>query len=143
VPLFLFVILFGLSMDYHVFVVSSIREEHEAGLGAVAAARRGTLRSAGVITGAATVMVTVAAIFGLLPELSMKETGTGLAVAVSVDSGLVRVVLLPALISVLGERVWRVPRWLRWLPQHTTQAAVPTVAVPGQDERPVAPVAEA
>ena len=143
VPLFLFVILFGLSMDYHVFVVSSIREEHEAGLDAVAATRRGTLRSAGVITGAATVMVTVAAIFGLLPELSMKETGTGLAVAVFIDSGLVRVVLLPALISVLGERVWWVPRWLRWLPQHTMQAAVPAAAVPAQDERLTVPVAEA
>jgi uncharacterized membrane protein YdfJ with MMPL/SSD domain len=130
-------------MDYHVFVVSSIREEHEAGLDAVAATRRGTLRSAGVITGAATVMVTVAAIFGLLPELSMKETGTGLAVAVCIDSGLIRVVLLPALISLLGERVWRVPRWLSWLPQHTMQTAVPAAAVLGQHEQPAVPVGKA
>lgn len=106
VPLFMFVILFGLSMDYHVFVVSGIREARGRGLGAAEAVRAGILRSAGVITAAAVVMIAVAFVFGLLPELPMKETGIGLATAILLDCTLIRAVLLPAALSLLGERAW-------------------------------------
>jgi putative drug exporter of the RND superfamily len=115
-PLFLFVILFGLSMDYHVFVVSRIREGHRAGLSTRDAIAQGITRSAGVVTSAALVMVAVFSIFATLSPLDFKQMGVGLAAAILIDATLVRAVLLPAAMSLLGERNWWTPRWLRRLP---------------------------
>ncbi|WP_051795181.1 MMPL family transporter [Streptomyces sp. NRRL S-87] len=116
VPLFLFVFLFGLSMDYHVFVVSRIREGHDRGLSTDRAIEEGVTGTAGAVTGAAVVMVAVAAVFGTLPQLSMKESGVGMSVAVLLDATVIRVVLLPAALKLLGDRIWRTPRLLRRTP---------------------------
>ena len=111
-PLFLFVVLFGLSMDYHVFVVSRIREAHASGLPTRAAIARGVTTSAGVVTSAAVVMVGVFSIFGTLSLLEFKQLGVGLAAAVLIDATVVRGVLLPATMSLLGRRNWWLPGWL-------------------------------
>ncbi|QKW07759.1 MMPL family transporter [Streptomyces sp. NA04227] len=116
VPLFLFVFLFGLSMDYHVFVVSRIREGHDRGLPTTQAIEQGIRGSASAVTGAAVVMVAVAGVFGMLPQLSMKESGVGMATAVLIDATLIRIVLLPATMRLLGEANWYLPKWLEWLP---------------------------
>ncbi len=123
-PLFLFVILFGLSMDYHVFILSRIREGHDNGLDTREAIRRGITHSAGVITSAAIVMVAVFSTFATLSVVSMKQLGVGLAVAIFLDATLVRGLLVPAVMSLLGERNWYLPHWLdRLLPsqQHELQ----------------------
>ncbi|GAB3592439.1 MMPL family transporter [Angustibacter peucedani] len=119
-PLFLFVVLFGLSMDYHVFVVSRIREAHDAGLPTKLAVARGVTSSAGVVTSAAAVMIGVFSIFGTLSLLEFKQLGVGLAAAVLVDATVVRAVLLPAAMTVLGRRNWWLPKALdRRLSQHS------------------------
>ncbi|WP_233221815.1 MMPL family transporter [Streptomyces carminius] len=118
-PLFLFVILFGLSMDYHVFVVSRIREAWTLGHGTHEAVRRGIATTAGVVTSAAAIMVGVFAIFGTLSMQSMQQMGVGLAAAVLIDATLIRAVVLPAAMALLGERNWYFPRVLRWLPDLT------------------------
>ena len=111
-PLFLFVILFGLSMDYHVFVVSRIREAHALGEPTRAAVARGVTASAGVVTSAAAVMVGVFSIFATLSLLEFKQMGVGLAAAVLIDATIVRAVLLPAAMALLGRRNWWLPGWL-------------------------------
>jgi putative drug exporter of the RND superfamily len=111
-PLLMFVILFGLSMDYHVFVVSRVREAWSTGVGPREAVRLGVSRSAGVVTSAATVMVAVFAIFATLSSLEMKQLGVGLATAVLVDATVVRGVLLPAVLALLGRRAHTGPRWI-------------------------------
>jgi RND superfamily putative drug exporter len=115
-PLFLFVILFGLSMDYHVFVVSRIREGRQAGLSTRDAIAQGITKSAGVVTSAALVMVAVFSIFATLSPLDFKQMGVGLAAAILIDATIVRAVLLPAAMSLLGERNWWMPRALHRLP---------------------------
>ncbi|MFD9128496.1 MMPL family transporter [Kitasatospora sp. NPDC059571] len=127
VPLFLFVILFGLSMDYHVFVVSRIKEAHDRGLTTRAAVSHGIRSTAGVVTSAAVIMVGVFAVFGTLSMQSMKQMGAGLAVAVLVDATVIRAVLLPAVMTLLGERNWYLPRWLNWLPNLSHGADIPPV----------------
>jgi putative drug exporter of the RND superfamily len=127
-PLFLFVILFGLSMDYHVFVLSRIREGHDRGLPTRQAVARGIGGTAGVITSAAVVMVAVFALFATLPIVSLKQVGIGLAAAVLLDATIIRAVLLPAVMALLGEANWWLPRWLRWLPRVTHD--VPAAAAP-------------
>jgi RND superfamily putative drug exporter len=117
-PLFLFVILFGLSMDYHVFVLSRVREEYLSGYGTREAVRRGVSRSAGVITSAAIIMVAVFGTWTTVGEVALKELGFGLATAVLLDATVVRGVLLPAVMSLLGERNWYMPRWLRRIPSN-------------------------
>lgn len=112
IPLMLFVLLFGLSMDYHIFVVSRVREARDAGASATEAIRLGVARSAGVVTAAAAVMVGVFSIFGTLSILEMKQLGVGLAVAILLDATIVRGVLLPALLTLLGDRAHRGPAWL-------------------------------
>ncbi|RZS91524.1 RND superfamily putative drug exporter [Motilibacter rhizosphaerae] len=109
-PLFAFVMLFGLSMDYTVLVVSRIREAHLAGVPAAEAVRLGITRTAGVVTSAAVIMVAVFSIFGTLSLLEFKQLGVGLAVAVLLDATVVRAVLLPATMAMLGERAWWTPR---------------------------------
>ncbi len=111
-PLVMFVILFGLSMDYHVFVVSRVREAWNRGASPAEAVRLGVSRSAGVVTSAAAVMVAVFAIFATLSTLEMKQLGIGLATAVLLDATLVRGVLLPAVLSLLGRRAHTGPRWI-------------------------------
>ena len=111
-PLFLFVILFGLSMDYHVFILSRIREGYDAGLDTKEAIRRGIAHSAGVITSAAVVMVGVFATFATLSVVSSKQIGVGLAVAILLDATIVRGLLVPAVMALLGERNWYLPNWL-------------------------------
>jgi RND superfamily putative drug exporter len=111
-PLFLFVVLFGLSMDYHVFVVSRIREAYATGMPTRAAVAQGVTSSAGVVTSAAAVMVGVFSIFGTLSLLEFKQLGVGLAAAVLIDATIVRAVLLPAAMTLLGRHNWWLPAWL-------------------------------
>lgn len=118
-PLFLFVILFGLSMDYHVFVVSRIREARLKGRTTKDAIQHGVVTTAGVVTSAAVIMVAVFAIFGTLSMQSMKQMGVGLAAAVLIDATIIRGVLLPAVMALLGERNWYLPKWLNRLPDLT------------------------
>ena len=129
VPLFLFVILFGLSMDYHVFVVSRIKEAHDQGLSTRAAVAHGITSTAGTVTSAAVIMVAVFSVFGTLDMTSMKQMGIGLALAVLIDATIIRAVLLPSVMAMLGEANWYLPRGLRWLPDlshgATEQAPVP------------------
>lgn len=131
-PLFLFVILFGLSMDYHVFVVSRIREAKVQGRSTRDAITHGVVTTAGVVTSAAVIMVAVFAIFGTLSMQSMKQMGVGLAAAVLIDATIIRGVLLPAIMALLGERNWYFPKWLRWLPDMThDESAVAPAPVAG------------
>ncbi|MYV49449.1 MMPL family transporter [Streptomyces sp. SID2888] len=130
-PLFLFVILFGLSMDYHVFVVSRIREARMRGLATKEAITHGVVTTAGVVTSAAVIMVAVFAIFGTLSMQSMKQMGVGLAAAVLIDATIIRGVLLPATMALLGERNWYLPRWLHRLPDLThDEPPAPAVTPP-------------
>jgi RND superfamily putative drug exporter len=115
-PLFLFVILFGLSMDYHVFILSRIRELRDGGTTTAEAITGGIASSAGVVTSAAVIMVAVFSIFATLSVIEFKMFGVGMASAVLIDATIVRGVLMPAAMSVLGERNWYLPRALRWLP---------------------------
>ncbi len=116
-PLFMFVILFGLSMDYHVFILSRIREAFDRGESTEDAVAHGIKATAGVVTSAAVVMVAVFAIFATLSMIEFKQMGVGLAVAILLDATLVRAVLLPAAMKLLGDRNWYLPRGLRWLPK--------------------------
>ena len=116
-PLLLFVILFGLSMDYHVFIISRIRETFDRGASMDEAISHGIKSTAGVVTSAAIVMVAVFSIFATLSMLIFKQFGVGLAAAVLIDATLVRGVLLPATMKLLGERNWYLPKWLEWLPR--------------------------
>jgi uncharacterized membrane protein YdfJ with MMPL/SSD domain len=116
-PVFMFVILFGLSMDYHVFILSRVREAFDRGLKTGDAVAHGIKTTAGVVTSAAVVMVGVFSIFATLPILDMKEMGIGLAVAVLIDATIVRAVLLPSAMKLLGDWNWYLPRWLEWLPK--------------------------
>jgi RND superfamily putative drug exporter len=117
VPLLLFVILFGLSMDYHVFILSRIREAFQRGVGSDESIAYGIRSTAGVVTSAAIVMVFVFAIFATLSMLFFKQFGVGLAVAVLLDATIVRAVLLPASMKLLGDWNWYLPSWLEWLPR--------------------------
>jgi uncharacterized membrane protein YdfJ with MMPL/SSD domain len=116
-PLFLFVVLFGLSMDYHVFILSRVREAYDKGMSTERAVAHAIGTTAGVVTSAATVMVAVFALFGTLSNISLKEMGVGLAVAVLLDATIVRGMLLPASMKLLGDWNWWLPRKLRWLPR--------------------------
>ncbi|XUL91956.1 MMPL family transporter [Streptomyces galilaeus] len=135
-PLFLFVILFGLSMDYHVFVVSRIREARLRGRTTRDAIQHGVVTTAGVVTSAAIIMVAVFAIFGTLSMQSMKQMGVGLAAAVLIDATVIRGVLLPAVMALLGERNWYFPKWLHRLPDLTHDESPEEVAsaVAGEGE---------
>jgi uncharacterized membrane protein YdfJ with MMPL/SSD domain len=117
VPLLLFVILFGLSMDYHVFIVSRIREAFDRGATMDDAIAHGIKSTAGVVTSAAVVMVAVFSIFATLSLLFFKQFGVGLAAAILIDATIVRAVLLPASMKLLGDRNWYLPGWLQWLPR--------------------------
>jgi RND superfamily putative drug exporter len=117
VPLLLFVILFGLSMDYHVFILSRIRETFDRGKSMDEAISHGIKSTAGVVTSAAIVMVAVFAVFATLSWPFFKQFGVGLSAAVLIDATIVRGVLLPASMKLLGDWNWYLPSWLQWLPQ--------------------------
>jgi putative drug exporter of the RND superfamily len=116
-PLFLFTVLFGLSMDYHVFILSRVKELVDQGVPTDEAVERGIRTTASTVTSAAMVMVAVFAIFAPLSTLDIKQMGVGLAVAVLLDATLIRGVLLPAAMKLLGDWNWYLPRWLEWLPR--------------------------
>jgi RND superfamily putative drug exporter len=129
-PMFLFVILFGLSMDYHVFILSRIREYYDRGLSTEQAVSQGIRSTAGVVTSAAVVMVLVFGVFALMPIVDMKEMGIGLAAAILIDATIVRAVLLPATMKLLGRWNWYLPRRLEWLPRLEQERS--TDAIPQQ-----------
>jgi RND superfamily putative drug exporter len=141
-PLFLFVILFGLSMDYHVLILSRVREAYDAGLTTEQAVAHGIRTTASVVTSAAIVMVGVFAIFATLGLVDMKMMGIGLAVAVLLDATIVRAVLLPSAMTLLGDWNWYLPRWLEWLPRVTPArpaaqpATTPTSSAPAREPTP-------
>ena len=132
-PVFLFVVLFGLSIDYHVFILSRVREGVDAGMSTDDALRHGITRTAGVVTAAALVMVGVFSLFGTASSLDLKQAGVGLAVAVLLDATVIRGVLLPASMKLLGDWNWYLPRWLNWIPSarlHDTAAGRTPDALP-------------
>jgi len=116
-PMFLFVILFGLSMDYYVFIISRIREGVDHGMSTDEAVEHGIKTSAGVVTSAAIVMVLVFSVFITLSFDLLKQFGVGLAAAVLIDATIIRGVLLPASMKLLGDWNWYLPSWLEWLPR--------------------------
>jgi anti-anti-sigma factor len=122
-PLFLFVLLFGLSMDYHVFILTRVREAFDRGMTTDAAVAHGIKSTAGVVTAAAVVMVGVFGIFATLSMIDFKMMGIGLATAVLIDATIIRGVLLPASMKLLGDWNWYLPRWLEWLPKVTPEPA--------------------
>jgi len=128
-PMFLFVILFGLSMDYHVFILSRVKEYFDRGMSTEQAVEKGIRSTAGVVTSAAVVMVFVFGVFALMPIIDMKEMGIGLAAAVLIDATIVRAVLLPATMKLLGEWNWYLPSWLEWLPTLEHESSVDRPAI--------------
>jgi RND superfamily putative drug exporter len=133
-PLFLFVILFGLSMDYHVFILTRLREAFDRGQSTGHAVAHGIKATAGVVTSAAAVMVGVFSVFATLSAIDFKQMGVGLAVAVLIDATIIRAVLLPATMSLLGDWNWYLPRWLEWLPRIEHPAEMPKLRIDLQRE---------
>jgi uncharacterized membrane protein YdfJ with MMPL/SSD domain len=139
-PLFLFVVLFGLSMDYHVFILSRVRELWERGMSTDEAVKQGISTTAGTVTSAAVVMVGVFLVFVTLAFLDFKELGLGLAAAVLIDATIIRGVLLPASMKVLGDWSWYLPSWLEWLPRIGAERdAAPPPLDPGEPPAPDEP----
>jgi uncharacterized membrane protein YdfJ with MMPL/SSD domain len=139
-PLFLFVVLFGLSMDYHVFILSRVRELWERGMSTDEAVKQGISTTAGTVTSAAVVMVGVFLVFVTLAFLDFKELGLGLAAAVLIDATIIRGVLLPASMKVLGDWNWYLPSWLDWLPRIGAERdAAPPPLDPGEPPAPDEP----
>ncbi len=136
-PLFLFVMLFGLSMDYHVFILSRVREAYDNGMTTSDAVSHGIKSTASVVTAAAAVMIAVFSIFATLSMVEFKQFGVGLAVAVLIDATIVRAVLLPATMKLLGDWNWYLPSWLEWLPrlQHEPDAEMPADPFVQDDSR--------
>ena len=132
VPLFVFTILFGLSMDYHVLILTRIKEARDRGLDSSAAVAQGIAVSAGTITSAAAIMVAVFSVFVTLQIPQIRQLGLGLAVAVLLDATVVRSFLLPASMRLLGDWSWWLPRGLHWIPrvtlEHEENPALPAQA---------------
>jgi uncharacterized membrane protein YdfJ with MMPL/SSD domain len=129
-PLFLFVILFGLSMDYHVFILSRIREAFDGGMKTEDAIAHGIKSTASTVTSAAFVMVGVFGVFATLSSIVFKQLGVGLAVAILLDATLVRAILLPATMKLLGDRNWYLPKKLGWLPHIEHHVTSPKALAP-------------
>jgi RND superfamily putative drug exporter len=123
VPVFIFTILFGLSMDYHLFILTRIKEARDRGLNSHAAVARGISVTSGTITSAASIMVVVFAVFVTFKFVFIQQLGLGLAVAVFIDATLIRSVLLPATMALLGDWNWWLPRFMGWLPHVTIEGA--------------------
>ncbi|MGE5274030.1 MAG: MMPL family transporter [Verrucomicrobiota bacterium] len=133
-PLFLFVVLFGLSMDYHVFILSRIKELRDAGSSTDEAVQLAITRTAGTVTSAAIIMVAVFGLFATLSLIMMQQLGFGLAVAILIDATIVRAVLVPSTMKLLGEWNWYLPSWLEWLPSLSPEGE--TSAQEGREPRP-------
>ena len=133
-PLFLFTILFGLSMDYHMLILSRIKEAHDQGYSNEESVSMGIKATAGQVTAAAAVMVGVFGSFALGRQIDTQQMGVGLGVAVLIDATVVRSILLPASMKLLGERNWYLPNWLGWLPK--VSGEVPAVQKPTTDAVP-------
>jgi RND superfamily putative drug exporter len=135
VPLLMFCVLFGLSMDYQVFLLSRIRERwyetHESRESVVF----GVQSTAGIITGAALIMVAVFLGMGSGQLVVLQELGFGLAIAVLLDAFVVRVIVAPALIALIGESYWWMPRWLEWLPRIDIEGRAPAPQAPEEGVR--------
>ena len=129
-PLFLFVVLFGLSMDYHVFILSRVREAYDRGMSTNDAIRHGLKTTAGTVTSAAIIMVAVFGVFATLSAIEFKQLGVGLAAAILIDATIVRAVLLPAAMTLLGDANWYLPRWLGWLPRVAGEPATEAAPEP-------------
>jgi putative drug exporter of the RND superfamily len=132
-PLFMFVLLFGLSMDYHIFILSRIRERRLAGEEPDAAVVSGIATSAGVVSSAAVIMVAVFSVFVTLSAIEYKMLGVGMSLAIVIDATVVRGVLLPAVMALLGQRTWALPRWLHWLPGGGAEASAPSEQAPAPE----------
>jgi len=131
-PLFLFVVLFGLSMDYHVFILSRIKELHDGGASTEDAIRLGITRTAATVTSAAIIMVAVFGLFSHLSLIMMQQMGFGLAIAVLIDATVIRAVLVPAVMKLLGPWNWYLPSWLEWLPSLSPEAERGPAPPPGR-----------
>jgi RND superfamily putative drug exporter len=129
-PLFLFSVLFGLSMDYHVFLLTRIREEYDKTGDNTESVGYGLRTTAGIITGAALIMVAVFAAFARGRLGQFQQMGFGLAVAVFMDATIVRTLLVPAGMRLLGDWNWYLPKWLQWLPQLHVEGAEPEAVAP-------------
>ncbi len=134
IPIFIFTILFGLSMDYHVFILTRIKEARDRGLDSDAAVERGISITAGTITSAAAIMVAVFSVFVTLELAIIKQLGFGLAVAVFLDATLIRSVLLPASMRLLGDWNWWMPRFLAWIPRVTIEGESDEPEIEGAPE---------
>jgi RND superfamily putative drug exporter len=137
-PLFLFSVLFGLSMDYHVFLLSRIREEYDKTHDNTEAVAYGLRTTAGIITGAALIMVAVFIGFAAGRLGPLQQMGFGLAVAVLMDATIVRSLLVPASMRLLGHWNWYLPRWLQWLPQVRVEGREPDRAAREREPVPLA-----
>jgi RND superfamily putative drug exporter len=137
-PLFLFSVLFGLSMDYQVFLISRIREEYDKTGDNSEAVAYGLRTTAGIITGAALIMVAVFTGFAAGRLGPLQQMGFGLAIAILVDATVVRTVLVPATMRLLGDRNWYLPRWLDWLPKVNVEGREPDLEVLGEGRVPIA-----
>ena len=141
VPMFLFAIVFGLSMDYEVFLSRRIKEEYDRTRDNATAVADGLAATARVITAAALIMICVFAAFALGDDRQLKLFGLGLAIAVLIDATVVRMILVPATMELLGDRNWWIPRWLdRILPNIDVEgkhhiAPVPAHELDDEDER--------
>ena len=138
VPIFVFAILFGLSMDYHVFILTRVKEARDRGLDSRSAVARGIAITSGTITSAATIMVLVFAAFITIPFAFIQELGLGLAVAVLLDATVIRSVLLPATMTLLGDWNWWLPPFLRWLPNVTIEGEPEAELIPDSAAAPSA-----
>ena len=128
VPLFLFAVLFGLSMDYHVFLLSRIRERYSETGDNEDAVRYGVASTGRIITGAALIIVAVFSGFAAGDLVMFQQMGFGVGVALLLDATVVRLVLVPAAMKLLGDRNWYLPSWLEWLPNVQVEAAPPAPA---------------
>ncbi|PKB82490.1 MAG: hypothetical protein BZY88_04320 [SAR202 cluster bacterium Io17-Chloro-G9] len=128
-PLFLFAILFGLSMDYHMLLLNRIKEGYDQGLTNEESVSQGIRMTAGQITSAAAIMVGIFGTFALGRSVELQQMGVGLGVAILIDATVIRSVLLPASMKLLGDRNWYLPTWLEWLPNVSTERATPALPV--------------
>jgi RND superfamily putative drug exporter len=127
IPIFLFCVLFGLSMDYHVFLLSRIREHYDLTKRNRESVAVGLQSTARIITGAALIMVAVFIGFSSGNLVMLQQMGFGLAVAVFIDATIVRTILVPSIMAILGDRNWYLPRWLNWLPNVSIEGHPPAV----------------
>jgi RND superfamily putative drug exporter len=137
VPMMMFAVLFGLSMDYQVFLLTRVREEYDSSHDTRRAVVRGLSRTARVITSAALIMIFVFGAFVANEVPEVKMFGLGLAFAVLVDSTVVRMALVPAVMEILGDANWWFPRWLSWLPRIRLESEAAPNAVPTAPRVPV------